>query len=45
MGERTPEHSAEAIESAFDYRLALRRMLEENTSDLHWGNLNQDVRS
>jgi twitching motility protein PilT len=35
MGERTPERGVAAIESNFDYRGALRQMLEENASDLH----------
>jgi twitching motility protein PilT len=35
MGERTTEHGTDAVGSGFDYRLALRQMLEENASDLH----------
>jgi twitching motility protein PilT len=35
MGERTPESGTEAVGSGFDYRNALRQMLEQNASDLH----------
>jgi len=35
MGERTPGDGVEAVGSGFDYRVALRQMLDENASDLH----------
>jgi len=35
MVERTPTNRVEAVGSGFDYRTALRQMLEQNASDLH----------
>jgi twitching motility protein PilT len=35
MVERTPDRGTPALESSFDYRVALRKMLEQNASDLH----------
>jgi twitching motility protein PilT len=35
MVDRTPERGTEAVATGFDYRAALRQMLEQNASDLH----------
>ena len=34
-GERTPTNGTPAVGSGFDYRAALRQMLDQNASDLH----------